>query len=129
MIDIITKTDKLITDETWNGVSVNILGTEYTISRKAETEDSLLKDCNGYCDRSTKSIVIMKDCKEMELNNPDWYYKKLLRHEIVHAFFDECGLQENFETKKWGVQETVVDWIAIQFPKMYKVYEQLEILL
>lgn len=37
---------------------------------------------------------------------------------------EESGLSNNFEHKSIGIEETMVDWIAIQFPKMKKVFEE-----
>ena len=55
--------------------------------------------------------------------------KKQLRHEIVHAFLSESGLQSNLEhNQRFGHEETMVDWIAIQFPKMLEVFKELDIL-
>jgi hypothetical protein len=53
-----------------------------------------------------------------------------LRHEIVHAFFNESGLREstNHFEGAWCKNEELVDWIAIQFPKIHKVYAELGIL-
>lgn len=50
--------------------------------------------------------------------------RKQLRHEIIHAFLAESGLQSNYEHyKQFGHEETIVDWFAIQFPKMIKAFE------
>lgn len=52
--------------------------------------------------------------------------KKQLRHEIIHAFLAESGLQANFEHyKQFGHEETIVDWFAIQFPKIMKTFEEI----
>lgn len=59
----------------------------------------------------------------------DSYAKSCLRHEIVHAFLNESGLKESAsKCDIWSKNEEMVDWIAIQFPKILKVYEQLKIL-
>lgn len=108
--------------------TVNILGTDYTVVQTSRGIEKRLKDCDGFCDKTTKEIVISIDTEESDLSNFDWYRRKILRHEIVHAFFMESGLQENFESKPFGVMETLVDWIAIQFPKMQKVFAELDIL-
>ena len=42
---------------------INILESEWTIKEQSETENDLLKNCDGYCDWTTKEIVI-----ERELN-------------------------------------------------------------
>ena len=49
--------------------------------------------------------------------------KKTLRHEIIHAFMFESGLDE---CSTWGVDESLIDWIALQFPKMLKAFEEAE---
>lgn len=41
--------------------------------------------------------------------------KRVMRHEIIHAFFYESGLDVE---SSWGTDGTLVDWIALQFPKV-----------
>ena len=104
---------------------VNILGTDYTIEERTIEEDSFLKDCDGYCDKTTKQIVISKPAPNADLGDFEWYRKKLMRHEIIHAFLFESGLHENFEhAKQYGHDETTIDWFAIQFPKIHKAFEE-----
>lgn len=105
---------------------VNILGTEYSIEIKTKEEDKFLKDCDGYCDKTSHKIVVIAEPEDNELAIFTEYQKKITRHEIVHAFLFESGLQENFEHKQWGHDETVIDWIACQFPKMLKVFQEAE---
>lgn len=105
-------------------MKVDILGTTYKIKRKN------LKNANadGCCDNTSKTIVIRKD-NYNNVGNFEYLMKKQLRHEIIHAYLSESGLQSNFENcTQWGHNETMVDWIAIQFPKIYKTYEELNIL-
>ena len=105
---------------------VNILGTEYTITIATEEEDKRLKECDGYCDWTVKRIVVC----EFEPDRDSWidleaYKKKVLRHEIVHAFFFECGLHESSaEVNAWAKNEEMVDWIARQYVKLYKAFEE-----
>ena len=96
-------------------MKVDILGTEYTISFKTPKEDSFLE--------STKQIVVAEKSDDNELGDYEWYKKKVLRHEIIHAFLFESGLHENWEHKENGHDETVVDWIAVQFPKLLAVFK------
>lgn len=103
-------------------MNVNILGTEYTINERTAVEDDYLINCDGYCDKTTKQIVIKAE--NGDLGDFDIYKKKVYRHEIIHAFLYESGLSENFEHKTWGHEETMIDWIAYQFPKMIKAFEQ-----
>ena len=108
--------------------TVNILGTEYTVVETDKETEKRLSDCDGFCDKSSKEIVIITEYEESELSNWEWYRKQILRHEIIHAFFFESGLMENFESKPYGIMETLVDWIAIQFPKILKAYEEVGVL-
>lgn len=42
------------------------------------------------------------------------YQKKVLRHEIVHAFLYESGLWQNaYGSKCWAKNEEMIDWMAI----------------
>lgn len=105
-------------------MKVDILGTTYKIKRKNLND----ADADGWCDNTSKTIVIRKD-NYNNVGNFEYLMKKQLRHEIIHAFLSESGLQSNFEhCTKFGHDETMVDWIAIQFPKIYKTYEELNIL-
>ena len=105
---------------------VNILGTEYTIEIKKREDDKFLMDkCDGYCDKTTKKIVVLEEPKDNELENFSDYQKKVIRHEIVHAFLFESGLHECINHSD-GHDEQIVDWIAAQFPKMLKVFQEAE---
>lgn len=105
--------------------SVNILGTEYLIKEIKESEDSI-KGCDGYCDKTTKEIVVhIFEKDENTVKNIEIYRKKVLRHEIVHAFLFESGLSENsLESEAWATNEEMVDWIAAQGVKIYKSWEE-----
>lgn len=105
-------------------MTIDVLGTKYRIIKKKMYD----KGCDGYCDYTSKKIVIRKD-NYNNVGNFDCLMKKQLRHEIIHAFLSESGLQSNFEyCQEFGHEETMVDWIAIQFPKILKVYQELDIL-
>ena len=95
--------------------TVNILGTEY-------------KEIDGYCYYTSREIRI-RDDNVKELGDFDELMRKQLRHEIIHAFLAESGLQANFEHyKQFGHEETIIDWIAIQFPKMIKAFKSVNAL-
>ena len=101
-------------------MKVNILGTTYKIKRK-NLKDA---DVDGWCDNTSKTIIIRKD-NYNNAGNFEYLMKKQLRHEIIHAFLSESGLDCNFEhLQQFGHEETTVDWIAIQFPKIYEVYKE-----
>lgn len=105
-------------------MTVCILGTSYSINIRCEKDDERLKDCDGYCDWTTKRIVIEEE-NEGTLEDMQEYKKKVLRHEIVHAFLLESGLHEcSGEHAAWAANETMVDWIARQGIKIYRAWEE-----
>ena len=105
-------------------MKINVLGTKYIINERSPEEDKILCGIDGYCDKTTKVICITKKTPDSNLGEWEVYRKKVLRHEIIHAFLFESGLHENFEHKQWGHEETFIDWVAVQFPKMQKAFEQ-----
>lgn len=101
---------------------VSVLGTEYEIIQKDRNEDPLLETRDAYCDSSVKKIIIPNLEKEYESKEDlETVKRRILRHEITHAFFFESGLDVNSE---WGSDETLVDWIALQFPKLEKAFKK-----
>ena len=102
---------------------VNILGTEYSVAVVSREEDNFLQKCDGYCDKTSKKIVVMTKSDDCELDIFEEYQKKVIRHEIIHAFLFESGLRENFKHDEWGHEETMIDWIAIQFPKLLQSFK------
>lgn len=48
-------------------MTLNILGTEYTVEYKSKAEDAYLLECDGYCDKSSKRIVVSTRDESCEL--------------------------------------------------------------
>lgn len=73
-----------------------------------------------------KGCVAPKRYPGCHSNCPEYLMEKkqCLRHEIIHAFMFESGLGANWEHKPIGHEETTVDWIAAQFPKLLEVFEK-----
>lgn len=114
-------------------MSVNVLGTEYRIEIHKVSEDSYLKEnlLSGYCAEESKLIVIADMSEKEYFPNMDKkeqqiYHKKVLRHEIIHAFLNESGLSDsaNHYSGAWAKNEEMVDWFAIQSPKIYKSFQE-----
>ena len=106
-----------------NQKTINVLGTEYSLNLVDPDHDPKLKDQrDGYTDTSIKVCVI----DSMQEEHPDnkanlaEYRKSVIRHELIHAFLFESGL----DVCSWANNEEMVDWLAIQFPKMQKAFEQ-----
>lgn len=114
---------------------INILGTTYNIKKVKSGQDEYMERMKfgGYCDSISKDIVIldMRTVPDFE-NEPIEVTvrreKETLRHEVIHAFFNESGLKWNALPIEgsWVKNEEMVDWIAIQFPKILKVFIELE---
>ena len=104
--------------------TVNILGTPYTIRELSVDECPTLATCDGYCDWTTKEIVVERE-SEGTLGDMECYIKKVKRHEIVHAFLFESGMAEcSGETEAWARNETMVDWFARQGQKIYDAWRE-----
>lgn len=108
---------------------VNVLGTEYTIIDKTEKEDERLKKHDGYCDSSTKTIVLLKyEDDSMNKEDMSYFRKQILRHEIIHAFLSESGLEASGNSfgGSWAQNEEMVDWIALQAPKLFAAFSEVD---
>lgn len=107
-------------------MKIDILGTPYEVIRQYEEDNPKLKEANGLCEVYSKKIIL----REIDEDDPNCYEnieawkRKTFRHEIIHAFFAESGLRNN---SLYAEDEELVDWIAIQFPKIQKVFEKLKI--
>lgn len=103
-------------------MDVNILGTEYELQERPGKEDPVLADFDGYCDTSVKKAVVdeMKEKEPGMKEDLSYYQKQVKRHEIIHAFLFESGLDTCCE---WACEE-MIDWLAIQAPKIYKVFKK-----
>lgn len=101
-------------------MKINILGAEYTISEQSEKDNVLLKDCDGFCDWTSKEIVIERDMLG-DLSSMEAYKRKVIRHEIVHAFLLESGLAA---CSKWACDEEMVDWVARQGLSIIKAWDE-----
>ena len=103
---------------------IDVLGTVYKIIPK-ELKNA---DIDGYTDNTSKEIVIRID-NANNVGDFDFLQKKQLRHEIIHAFLSESGLQCNWQhTEQFGHDETTVDWFAIQSPKIFEVFKELDLI-
>ena len=102
-------------------MTVNVLGTKYTILESNKIADPILEGNDGYCDFTTKTIVI-DTFRESPNSVKDLasYKMQVIRHELVHAFLFESGL----DSSSWANNEEIVDWIANQFPKLHTAFVQ-----
>lgn len=116
-------------------MKVNVLGTEYKIITKNYKDDPYFAKWNadGYCDGVEKEIVLCNLLTYPDFDETAAYaekcQKQVLRHEIIHAFLNESGLQSSATKNNgaWARNEEMVDFFAIQFPKIQKAFEALNI--
>lgn len=113
-------------------MKINVLGTEYMIIRVDKGQDPYIEEnsLGGYCSYNTKEIVLLnlktsdlwKDEPEEAIKRQE---KKTLRHEIIHAFLNESGLhaEAHVPTEGWACNEEMIDWFAIQIPKIIAVFK------
>lgn len=108
-------------------MKINVLGTEYEIVFRNYDELEIFEDkgLEAYTDSIEKKIVVgnIHTFPDYEKETEEYCgkcIKETLRHEIVHAFLNESGLQVCSCVPKggWARNEEMVDWIALQFPKM-----------
>lgn len=120
-----------------NTMKIDILGTEYRIETHKVSEDSYMeeKGLAGYCEEENKLIVVADMSEEkyfvgMDEKAQEIYRKKTLRHEIMHAFLNESGLSDssNRFDGAWAKNEEMVDWLAIQAPKIFSTFNKMNIL-
>lgn len=114
-------------------MKINVLGTPYLMRRVNLGQDEFMDRMHygGYCDEIRHEIVILNlaSC-------PDWkdepeeirsaQDRQTIRHELIHAFLSESGLQANSfaPEKAWAKNEEMVDWITLQSPKIFKAFQQ-----
>ena len=112
---------------------VNILGSEWNVKFGNEKEYPNLTNIDGYTDLSIREIVV----DDMEASQGqigakadlESYQKQVVRHEIIHAFLLESGLDSNSNSAdSWAVNEEMVDWFAIQSPKIFKVFNEYDLM-
>lgn len=101
---------------------INILGTTYDIEfQERKRDSSATVNIDGTCDYTSKKIIIY-NMDDYDYDNVKIYINNVIRHEIAHAFLNESGLTA------YSFDETLVEWIAIQVPKIIKLYNELEII-
>lgn len=109
--------------------TINILGTDYTIKRQSKEDNPKLDNAWGLCEGYKKEIIVDTFDEEkknvMAVDNFEGFEKKVLRHEIIHAFLGESGLKSNSD---WAENEEMVDWFAIQATKIFKVFKELGVI-
>lgn len=111
---------------------LNILGSEWQVVCGTENDYPALKNCDGYTDSSLRLIVIgameYAAGEDDSKGDLEGYKKQVLRHELFHAFLYESGLEgSSSSAENWAQNEEMVDWLAIQSPKIFKAFQELDL--
>lgn len=101
---------------------ITVLGETYTIETRDAGSDEFLSRSDGYTDRSIRTIVLAEIDDRVTLDDKKRYQAEVLRHEIVHAFVAECGIQ-NLTDYGHDDDEGVVDWFARMGPKIAAAWQ------
>ena len=111
---------------------INILGTTYKVYLNVPaTKDPMLDGLFGYTSFHERKIVVA-DVRTVQ----GWeaaddaaagdIFAQTVRHEVIHAFLAESGLNGSANpTNCWALNEEMVDWFAIQMPKLLKIFHEL----
>ena len=107
---------------------ITVLGQEYQIVVDTSGNNPKLNEWDGYHEPYSKKIVVDGTLLTKETDPAkvaerlDVYLNRVYRHEIMHAFFCESGISYRYMTDE---EDFLVDWIARQYPKMKKIFEEL----
>lgn len=103
-------------------MNVNVLGTVYRIKYVPSLDGR-----GGETDFYTKIIRISEQedvPAEYKTDNLKEMQRHVLRHELIHAFLFESGMdQSSAAHEAWAVNEEMIDWMAIQMPKIMAAYD------
>lgn len=105
-------------------MKINVLGTKYKVhiikEKQREKFTDLSDDADGYCNFYAKTIVVVDEASDMQ--GSEHYVNQVIRHELVHAYLFESGLHD------YADNERIVDWIAMQIPKMSQLFDEIEVM-
>ena len=114
--------------------SLNVLGTVYRVEVHKYKDDPLFEREHiiGYCDDNRKLLVgcdltTHPGYVGAPAESTDANLRETMRHEVVHAFLAESGLNacSLTYTDAWSSNEEMVDWFAVQGPKIAKAWAEL----
>lgn len=89
---------------------ITIKGTKYKI--KFVNDVFILNDTvvDATCDYLNKIITINKNANDID---------RVIRHELVHAYFNECNLH------CYSNDETLVNWVAYAIPDIENILKNI----
>lgn len=112
--------------------TVSILGSEWTI--KYVDDDPAFAQANGITNDAAREIIIENvkmsdDPLDFDMQSQYINQKRVLRHELIHAYLYESGLGDSSNgCDAWAVNEEMVDWFARNSPKIFATFKELKCL-
>ena len=110
---------------------ITILGTDYSLCRVSSDHRNGFDKVLGVCDRNLKVIYVIdtNTIESYKNKDADWRFREeqhSLHHEIVHAYFTECGLNSCVKNTvvPWSEDEEIVDWIAFMNRKISASFDE-----
>lgn len=101
---------------------IDILGTPYNIkfATRKEYPKFDIAEADGLAELYSKELYIRTEYEDDLncFNNITDYREKVLRHELFHAIFHECGLD------KYSEDEELVNFLALQYHKIVDIMEK-----
>lgn len=117
--------------------TVSVLGTDYVVHYTNYEDDDYARreNVSGYCDFVEQRIIVVNDATipihaECTPAANRIYEKETLRHEIIHAFLFQSGLDAAAlpYSGAWARNEEMIDWFAMQGPKIIKAWQEADAL-
>lgn len=96
-------------------MKLNILGAEYDYIETENEFDERLENSFGGITKFYKKQIVINTNNDIKAD-----IERIKIHEIIHAYLHESALSE------YATDETLVDWIAFQLPKIQKTLEIIE---
>jgi hypothetical protein len=118
----------------FNRRGIDVLGSIYAIELRDLKDDEQLKDVAGYCSFNGHKMIIRQDQDYFKGKTEEWITNDIcctIRHEIIHAFIYESGLDQcTFSyAGAWARNEEMIDWLAIQSPKIFKIFAEMDLII
>ena len=109
---------------------ISVMGSEFEIIYTTEEEDPTIKGKSGVCYSLLQKIKIDQyiylddadgSVAEAEKASKLLSLLAILRHEIIHAFFFQSGLDTQCS---FAVDEMLIDWLSLKMPEIVDVMNE-----
>ena len=107
-----------------NSFTIPIHGHLWLVRFNTPEEEPEFEKCYGFTDFTAEEIAINSKI-DGTISNKKVFTLKVLRHEIIHAFMQRCGLHICYENSEKD-NEVTVDWFAIQWHELNTAIEEAE---